>query len=52
MNFLPDISFLWMNAIGAIGLVVLALLLQQVKGISRRDEPQESKMESGKTQLV
>ena len=29
-SFLPDISFLWMNAIGAIGLVILAWLIQQV----------------------
>jgi Na+/proline symporter len=30
LSWLPDISFLWMNAIGAIGLVLLALLLQKV----------------------
>jgi Na+/proline symporter len=30
LSFLPDISFLWMNAIGAIGLVMLALLLQSL----------------------
>ncbi|HET7898795.1 MAG TPA: hypothetical protein VFL47_14020, partial [Flavisolibacter sp.] len=29
---LPDISFLWLNAIGAIGVVLLALLLQAVLG--------------------
>lgn len=52
MGFLPDISFLWMNAIGAIGLVLLALLLQQFRGISQRDESQKSKVEFGKTQLV
>ncbi len=28
LSFLPDISFLWMNAIGAIGLVLLAWALQ------------------------
>lgn len=27
-NFLPDISFLWMNAIGAIGVVLVGLLFQ------------------------
>jgi Na+/proline symporter len=29
-NQLPDVSFLWLNAIGAIGVVLLALLLQMV----------------------
>ncbi len=28
LNQLPDISFLWLNAIGAIGVLILALLLQ------------------------
>ncbi len=28
MNFLPDISFLWLNAIGAIGVVALGLAIQ------------------------
>jgi Na+/proline symporter len=28
LSFLPDISFLWMNAIGAIGVVILGLFLQ------------------------
>ena len=28
VSFLPDISFLWMNAIGALGLVLLAWLIQ------------------------
>ena len=27
-NFLPDISFLWMNAIGALGVVILGWLIQ------------------------
>lgn len=30
LNWLPDISFLWMNAIGAIGVVLLALFLQKL----------------------
>jgi uncharacterized sodium:solute symporter family permease YidK len=30
LSFLPDISFLWLNAIGAIGLVLLAWLLQLI----------------------
>ncbi len=28
MSWLPDVSFLWLNAIGALGVVMLALLLQ------------------------
>ncbi|RYZ18818.1 MAG: sodium:solute symporter, partial [Chitinophagaceae bacterium] len=28
LAFLPDVSFLWLNAIGALGVVLLALLLQ------------------------
>ncbi|HEY0059020.1 MAG TPA: sodium:solute symporter [Flavisolibacter sp.] len=32
LSFLPDISFLWMNAIGAIGLVLLAWVLQPFFG--------------------
>ncbi len=28
LSFLPDISFLWMNAIGAVGVVLLGLILQ------------------------
>lgn len=52
MNFLPDISFLWMNAIGAIGLVLLALLLQQFGGISQWDEKSGSKVPSGKGQVA
>lgn len=31
-RFLPDVSFLWLNAIGAIGVVLLGLLLQGVQG--------------------
>lgn len=31
LSFLPDIGFLWMNAIGAIGVVGLGLLLQAFK---------------------
>jgi hypothetical protein len=27
-SFLPDISFLWMNVIGAVGVVIFALLMQ------------------------
>ncbi|MGE5519057.1 MAG: sodium:solute symporter [Candidatus Dadabacteria bacterium] len=30
MNWLPDISFLWMNAIGAIGVMIISLLLQNL----------------------
>jgi hypothetical protein len=30
MNFLPDIGFLWLNAIGAIIVVVLGVLLQSI----------------------
>jgi solute:Na+ symporter, SSS family len=52
MGFLPDISFLWMNAIGAIGLVLLALLLQQFRGIRQWDEKGKSKVRSGEGQLV
>lgn len=52
MDFLPDISFLWMNAIGAIGLVLLAMLLQQFRGISRRDEKPLTRVPSGKGQLA
>ncbi len=29
-SFLPDIGFLWMNAIGAIGVVLVGLLLQRI----------------------
>ena len=29
---LPDISFLWMNAIGAIGVILIAAIIQLVKG--------------------
>ena len=29
LGFLPDVSFLWLNAIGALGVVLVALLLQQ-----------------------
>ncbi|HZF63614.1 MAG TPA: sodium:solute symporter, partial [Chitinophagaceae bacterium] len=36
LSFLPDISFLWLNAIGALGVVLLALLLQQF--FSRSDQ--------------
>lgn len=42
MGFLPDISFLWMNAIGAIGLVLLALLLQQFAGLNGKGRPKSS----------
>jgi Na+/proline symporter len=52
MGFLPDISFLWMNAIGAIGLVLLALLLQQFRGINQTDEKNRSKIGSGESQLA
>jgi SSS family transporter len=31
-SFLPDISFLWMNAIGAIGVVLIGLLIQMSFG--------------------
>lgn len=31
-SFLPDVSFLWLNAIGALGVVLLGLLLQGVQG--------------------
>ncbi len=34
-SFLPDISFLWMNAIGALGLVALAVLFQKI-GIDKK----------------
>lgn len=30
LSFLPDISFLWLNAIGAIGLVVVGWLIQNI----------------------
>lgn len=52
MGFLPDLSFLWMNAIGAIGLVLLAMLLQQFRGISQRDEKKGGKVPSGKGHLA
>jgi len=35
LSFLPDISFLWLNAIGALGVVLLALLLQAFAGGKR-----------------
>jgi SSS family transporter len=35
-SFLPDISFLWMNAIGAIGVVLIGLLLQMVKALGHK----------------
>jgi Na+/proline symporter len=40
-SFLPDISFLWMNAIGAIGMVLVGLLLQKFQHFlsSRRKQP-------------
>jgi hypothetical protein len=28
LSFLPDISFLWMNVIGAIGVILLSLMMQ------------------------
>ncbi len=30
LKFLPDLSFLWMNAIGALGVVVLSWMLQKI----------------------
>jgi len=35
---LPDISFLWMNAIGALGLVLLALLIEAIRP-SKKSHP-------------
>jgi hypothetical protein len=29
LRFLPDIGFLWLNAIGALGLIVLGYIWQQ-----------------------
>ena len=52
MGFLPDISFLWMNAIGALGLVLLALLLQQFGGINKRDKKSLAAVGSGEGQLA
>lgn len=52
MGFLPDLSFLWMNAIGALGLVLLAMLLQQFRGISQRDEKKGAIVPSGKGHLA
>ena len=37
LNWLPDISFLWMNAIGAIGVVLLAILLQLLLPAKNKD---------------
>lgn len=31
-SFLPDVSFLWLNAIGAIGVVAIGLLLESIVG--------------------
>ncbi|GAA4332855.1 sodium:solute symporter [Flaviaesturariibacter amylovorans] len=36
LAWLPDISFLWLNAIGALGVVGLALLLQPLLGAGKR----------------
>jgi solute:Na+ symporter, SSS family len=52
MSFLPDISFLWMNAIGALGLVLLALLLQQFGGINKGDKKSPATVGSGEGQLA
>ncbi|RYY98782.1 MAG: sodium:solute symporter [Chitinophagaceae bacterium] len=42
LSFLPDISFLWLNAIGAIGVVLLALLLQPILGSPRKQVDAQS----------
>lgn len=41
LGFLPDISFLWLNAIGAIGLVLVGWLIQAIF-ISNKKVPQPS----------
>jgi Na+/proline symporter len=38
LNFLPDIGFLWLNAIGAIGVVSVGLILQNLFSFSRKSK--------------
>ncbi|RYY90097.1 MAG: sodium:solute symporter, partial [Chitinophagaceae bacterium] len=35
LGFLPDVSFLWLNAIGALGVVLMATLMQFIVGEKR-----------------
>lgn len=50
MNRLPDISFLWLNAIGAIGVVVLALLFQFILPGRHRNDIKTATAEEVTTQ--
>jgi len=52
MNFLPDISFLWMNAIGAIGVVLIAWLIQKLFNPKDATPSQSNKQPSGAEQLA
>jgi solute:Na+ symporter, SSS family len=36
LSWLPDISFLWMNAIGAVGVMILSFLIQVVLPVNER----------------
>jgi hypothetical protein len=36
ISALPDIGFLWLNAIGAIGVILVGVLLQNVIGFKKR----------------
>ncbi|MCU7552509.1 sodium:solute symporter [Chitinophagaceae bacterium LB-8] len=38
VSFLPDISFLWLNAIGALGVVLVGLILQMTFGVRNEKE--------------
>ena len=35
MGFLPDIGFLWLNAIGAIGVVTMGIIFQKIFSLNR-----------------
>jgi SSS family solute:Na+ symporter len=39
LNFLPDIGFLWLNAIGAIGVVLLGGILQNIFSFGKKPKP-------------
>jgi Na+/proline symporter len=42
LSFLPDISFLWMNAIGAVGVVLLGLVLQTFQSSKQKIDRDET----------
>ena len=52
MSFLPDISFLWMNAIGAIGVVLLAWIIQKLFNPKDTNPSLSNKQPTGAEQLA